>query len=137
MKIEKYYDYKLCYVKKEDDYSSYAILYFTNDMKKQTGDDWDDVPYEHNAEEPYEDETDVISVVVEHGFSELITPNFHYTNSPYCVNDINEGVVPWITIQKDEQQSLFIKAGATLKETIDLIKDNCPYWKIHVQLKED
>lgn len=41
MKIEKYYNYKLCYVDQEDEYSSITTLYFTNDMGKQWGDDWE------------------------------------------------------------------------------------------------
>ena len=59
MEIEKYYNYKLCYVDQEDEYSSITTLYFTNDMEKQWGDDWDDAPYEHNSESPYENETDI------------------------------------------------------------------------------
>jgi len=39
--------YRLCYV-------DLPWVYFTTqDLDKQWGDDWDDAPYEHNAEEPY------------------------------------------------------------------------------------
>ena len=39
-------------------------FYFTDDMSKQWGDDWNDAPYEHNAEVPYDSETNIIYVPV-------------------------------------------------------------------------
>lgn len=46
-------------------------LYFTNNMNKQWGDDWDDVPYEHNAEVPYSDDTDIICIPVSFEFLKI------------------------------------------------------------------
>ena len=40
-------DYKLCYIDGNK-------AYFTDNFKRQRGDDWNDAPYEHNAEPPYD-----------------------------------------------------------------------------------
>lgn len=137
MEIEKYYNYKLCYVDQEDEYSSITTLYFTNDMEKQWGDEWGIAPYEHNAEVPYNDETDIYSIVIEHSFSDIHTPMKGYSSSPYSVKDINKGVIPWITIPRKGKNSIFIKAGDTCLSVIDRIKSYLPRCKIYAQLKEE
>ena len=137
MEIEKYYKYKLCYVKQEDDYLNLITLYFTNDMEKQWGDDWDDIPYEYNAGEPYEHETDVFSIIVNTNWEDIITPCTEYLNSPYSVKDINKGIIPWITIPRQGENSIFIKAGDTCLSVIDIIRAYLPYCKIYAQLKEE
>lgn len=123
MKANKY---KLCYV-----YDN--IAYFTTqDISKQRGDDWDDVPYEHNAGEPYEpcwhNHPDYINKKDGRGYikpgelckdtccindwnddgtpkweikklyykADLATPDYNYNNSPYSVDDINKGRIPWL-----------------------------------------
>lgn len=40
-------EYKLCYVDGQK-------AWFTDNFEKQWGDDWNDKPYECNAEEPYD-----------------------------------------------------------------------------------
>lgn len=40
-------DFKLCYI------DGCWAYFTTQDLDKQWGDDWDDVPYEHNAGDPY------------------------------------------------------------------------------------
>ena len=132
MEIKKYYKYKLCYVEQKDDYLNLITLYFTNDMEKQWGDDWDDIPYEHNAGEPYEHETDVFSIIVNTNWEDVITPH-----SPYSVKDINKGIIPWITIPRQGENSIFIKAGDTCLSVIDRIKSYLPRCKIYAQLKEE
>ena len=103
-----------------DGYTHY--LYFTNDLENQWGDDWDDAPYEYNAEIPYDDKTNIIVIPVTLMYSFLTNldgdnddydklfakcPNYHYCdlrfpkdwggiNSPFCVDDINGGAVAWI-----------------------------------------
>ena len=49
-------EFKLCYVKGNK-------AWFTDNLEKQWGDDWNGKPYERNAEEPYD------------GWSELIEDN--------------------------------------------------------------
>lgn len=66
---DKQHGYKWKYGYKDYDVEDYVngnqyYLYFTNDMNKQWGDDWDDAPYEHNAEIPYDDKTDIIRIPV-------------------------------------------------------------------------
>ncbi|MBO6271749.1 hypothetical protein J6O48_03095 [bacterium] len=65
--IEHGYNYKYSYKDyPEPDYvAGYThYFYFTNNLSKQWGDDWDDAPYEHNAEIPYDNETDIIRIPV-------------------------------------------------------------------------
>ena len=39
-------------------------FYFTDNMAKQWGDDWNDSPYEYNSEVPYDSETNIICIPV-------------------------------------------------------------------------
>jgi hypothetical protein len=60
--------------------------------KEVNGDDWDDAPYEHNADPPY-DRCGCIKVAYD-GWFEL--PRAHQTNSRYSVDDINAGAIAWL-----------------------------------------
>ena len=107
----------------EDIINGYThYFYFTNDMEKQWGDDWDDAPYEYNAETPYDGETDMLQVPVcidfyklmkayedDEAYEEVLRkyPNYGKAdvklprdwggcNSPFCVDDINGGAVAWL-----------------------------------------
>ena len=98
-----------------DGYTHY--LYFTNDLEKQWGDDWDDAPYEYNAETPYDHDTEIIIIPICLTYFSLNDldddkefdnyPNYSKCdikfpkdwggiNSPFCVDDINGGAVAWI-----------------------------------------
>lgn len=104
-------DFKLCYV--EDQWAYFTEL----PLDKQWGDDWNDAPYEHNAGTPYCDEGQTILRI---GFrdADLETPGADMCNSPYCVQRINQGVVPWLVTPRWSSQSPIIKifAGATPQE---------------------
>lgn len=123
--LKNYGKHRLCYVDGNK-------AYFTRiPMEKQWGDDWDDAPYEHNAGEPYvEHEHDVIAVYVETGnnCSELRTPCYGFTNSPYSVKSINNREVPWITyliyskLGSHSTNQLF--AGIPLEEFAEIIWAN-------------
>lgn len=127
--------FKLCFVEGED-YSGYGVAYFTDNLEKQWGDDWDDAPYEHNAETPYhewseliEDNEDVCKRKWKHHpikikkiyfeLNDYKVPCSGTNNSPYSVEDINKGVVAWVW---NGDFQLF--AGATMTEFIDTIKAN-------------
>lgn len=96
-------DLILCYVDE-------PWAWFTSQpLSEAHGDDWDDVPYEHNAGPPYEyvariDEPrgrepwEIVRVAYASGVSSLATPCDGYLNSPYRVNDINAGAVPWLVL---------------------------------------
>lgn len=96
-------------------------LYFTDNIDKQWGDDWDDAPYEYNAGEPYDDNTNIIIIPVkivplsfdydneDSMYNEKIYDNYpnvanvdvklpcdYAYNSPFCIDDINGGAVAWI-----------------------------------------
>lgn len=111
MEIKKY---KLCYV---DD----KVAYFTNkDLSEQWGDDWDDAPYEHNAGEPYSDNEDqIIKVMFD---SNLIEPRYEYHNSPFSVDDINNGAIAWLRSRNYEDNKVFISAKTTIKEFIEKVE---------------
>lgn len=105
---------KLCYIEGN-------FAYFTNDLSKQWGDDWNDIPYEHNAGEPYEHQG---QKVVKLAFvCELSTPaEIHGINSPYSVQDINEKRTPWLSGTSYESgEYIEIYAGTTMDEFIDII----------------
>lgn len=88
---------KLCYV-------SENWAYFTSqDLDKQWGDDWDDAPYEHNADPPYEFGAHdaaagklpwLITKVAFDG--QLSRPCDGYLNSCWTVQQINAGGIAWL-----------------------------------------
>lgn len=127
-------DFKLCYIDGNK-------AWFTDNFEKQWGDDWDDKPYEHNAEEPYDHWSELIEENKEkikrkwkeHPI-ELKTLYFEtndwserrpcdgYVNSPYSVEDINKGAIAWLHTDKYN-----IQAGTTIEEFIKTIKNNGGY----------
>lgn len=100
-------EYKLCYV--EDDRA-----YFTKkDLVEQWGDDWDDIPYEHNAEEPYHDKDNPI-LVVHFDPRDWKLPGEGELNSAWSVFDINNyREFPWLH-RETESVSFSIYAGTSL-----------------------
>jgi len=110
-------------------------LYFTPiPLKDQWGDDWNDAPYEYNAETPYDDhyENDVRT---EHeilcinccipSYEVKLPRDWGGCNSPFAVEDINAGCVAWVSVwnEKDEPHGkvLTLCAGASVQECIDTI----------------
>jgi hypothetical protein len=129
-------NYKLCYIR--DNFAYFT----TQELDKQTGDDWNDAPYEHNAGTPYlpmtqyfadgrrekyppdwnEDGTpkwEIYKVAYE-GSWELQTPaDLAGSNSRYSVQMINNKLTPWLT--KFPDKALF--AGATLDEFFQFVEE--------------
>ena len=114
--------FKLCYVDEN-------VMYFTDNFEHQWGDDWNDAPYECNAEPPYEwiDEWSEERNLESRGHIRYIgymtswdikTPNRGYLNSPYSVEQINKGAVPWLYC--DDAGGLM--GGATIDEAIEWLK---------------
>jgi hypothetical protein len=102
-------EFKLCYV---DDCWAY---FTTQELSKQIGDDWDDAPYEHNAGSPYEPYRDgetwqILKVAFDGAFT---LPCDGYTNTPWSVTQINDGIVPWLIPWQDR---------ATLAEFIEFVE---------------
>lgn len=152
--MDKFENYKLCYVDSESEYPGDDLtLYFTelDDVRNQWGDDWDNRPYEHNAGTPYENDynqpeqgvkdgmgiypkIDIFKVVVQ-GCYNILTPRSNTINSPYSVEDINKGIVPWLTIITKDDESIFVKAGSTWKETLEALKKSRDYITIFTELR--
>lgn len=96
--------YRLCYVEPDGNKA-----YFTSNLEKQWGDDWDDKPYEHNAGGPYDSYFEgekKIPIKLKEVYFEL--PWNHYTmpcsgtnNSRYSVKDINNHCIPWMVINDE------------------------------------
>jgi hypothetical protein len=122
-------EFRLCYV---DD----NVMYFTDNFKGIYGDDWDDAPYEHNAEPPYEwndNESDEWNVEHHHGHIRKIAFEHHWyirrpcdghLNSPYSVEDINKGAIAWL--YSDEAGGLM--AGSTMAEAIEWCRKGKIKW---------
>ena len=92
--------YQLCYVDGH-------IMWFTDNFADQWGDDWDDKPYEHNADPPYEYSEELPDEFNKHRGRfvmacwfdpdyEVGLPCDKFLNSPYSVEDINAGAVAWL-----------------------------------------
>ena len=113
-------------------------------LADQWGDDWDDAPYEHNAEEPYDNhyqgderkEHLIIKVpfYVRHDWCDVKLPmDYGCGNSPFCVRDINAGAVAWVFARGLEEKSIdgiAIQAGVNpyeFFERVDKINELYPY----------
>lgn len=114
--------------------------YFTPiSLDKQWGDDWNDIPYEHNVGEPYDDywdddknriEVEIVQVpfyVFHDGWSVMFPEDWCGYNSPFSVEDINGGAVSWIY---DRNSKTGIQAGCNPREffeKLDKIIEQHPY----------
>lgn len=119
-------EYKLCFV---DDGHAWFTKLSLND---QYGSDWDDAPYEHNADPPEEDEN-VLKIIYEaHDF---IEPRYGHVNSPYSIEAINKGTIPWLRLRdwNSGKTIVSIYAGCTLKKFMQIIQKNGG--KIYLQIE--
>jgi hypothetical protein len=126
-------NFKLCYIDKND-----TAYFTTQDLATQTGDDWNDIPYEHNAGTPYdarifyyengetkkdekdwnEDGTPKWEIyTLKFNPYNMETPTSHYDNSRYSVDMINAGAVAWLTgYDSTNKKHVAINAGASIEE---------------------
>jgi hypothetical protein len=140
-------NYKLCYIENN-------FAYFTTqELDKQTGDDWNDAPYEHNAGTPYEPRifyyTDGRREKDLTEWNEDGTPKFEIykvaydycgaetpaqiagSNSRYSVDMINAKLIPWLTVFSwsappdwhSKHVNKALYAGASLEEFITFIEE--------------
>lgn len=110
--------FSLCYVEG-------PWAYFTTQkLSEQWGDDWDDAPYEHNAEEPYtfqahhKAEGRAPWIIVKVGWDgNLVPPSDRHINSPWSVEAINAGGVAWLqTPCWHAGEKIVIPAGTSLDD---------------------
>lgn len=147
--------YKLCYVDfalgkaydegnyewipfdDEDETIHYKAYFTPIELKDQWGDDWDDSPYEYNAEEPYDDYCDnegqheiniyVVHFTVPKEVDEtLLTPrDFCVGRYGSCVSvsQINSGMVAWMYARESYKacDGFAIQAGITIYEFVKKI----------------
>lgn len=158
----KYSDYKLCYIddipqtfsgydevdKEWVDISNFEYeegkqeyyAYFTPvSLADQWGDDWDDYPYNHNAEPPYDSsykekdehgnwkEYEIIRVpFYVPGSCVYFAKDWGYGNCPFSVKDINAGAVAWLYYTGPEDKScrgsVVVKAGDNPFEFVEKIE---------------
>lgn len=111
---------RLCYVEGEG--PSGTAFFTTRPLSEQWGDDWNDAPYEHNAERPYtysdHDRKRGLApwTITEVDFTgPFVAPCHGVINSRYSVEDINSGNVPWLT-SEGRTLPVRIMAGTTLRE---------------------
>ncbi len=122
----------------EGEKEHYAYFTDLEDLQEQWGDDWDDAPYEHNAGWPYDkirtDEHTVLKVPFA-VISDNCNGNSHWVkfpcdygagNSPFSVEEINAGAVPWIFVSyynmTKKKKFLSINAGIDVLEFINKLR---------------
>ncbi len=116
-----------------------GVAYFTTQpVTEQWGDGWNDAPYESNAGVPYEyrggeknpdgEPKDPWTIIRAAFGGDFLTPNelCGSGDSPYSVERINAGLVPWLTRWERQSKLPAIRlfAGATLTEFVDFITSN-------------
>ena len=103
---------RLCYI---DGNKAYFTRY---ELNKVEGDDWGDVPYEHNAGPPY-DKFVSSTLYFE---TDMQRPCDGFFNSPYSVKYINKGIIPWLREPEREDRQIF--AGLSKAKFIEFIIKN-------------
>lgn len=121
-------------------------MFFTDDLNKQWGDDWDDAPYEHNAGWPYDFDTNIICVPFSIIYSHILRgneedilsvddvfknfkncvlkcPSSYNINSPFSVDMINGGAIPWIWLGKYDARKLVDSVAINGGDTVEQVAD--------------
>lgn len=120
----------------------YAYFADVTEMGDVWGDDHDDVPFECNAEKPYDEiyiegkerkEIEIIQIPFIYPKNYIdnftcITPrDMNFTNSPWSCEDVNLGAVPWLFARthkrKGKNTGVSILAGTNPYEFIDKLKE--------------
>lgn len=115
-------EYKLCYIEGQK-------AWFTDNFEKQWGDDWNDVPYECNAGEPYTYWSERISEkrYIKHEIKHkvLYFETHDWSEMKPCdigrvsVENINKRAVAWLHTDKYN-----ILAGTTMEEFIKTVEEH-------------
>lgn len=75
--------------------------YLSEYKEHYTGDDWDDVPYEHNAGSVYNEYIKGTRINYYPFDAILLEPSYGYSNSPYSKQDFVDRKVPCLIYIKD------------------------------------
>jgi len=114
---------RLCYV------SGPWAYFTTKELGEQWGDDWNDVPYEHNAGIPYmwrnaRDKPQWHIFKLAFDSDSALPDDWCGSNSPYSVQAINKGVVPWLRPDPYNYLGATIMAGTTYRDFIWAIEQS-------------
>lgn len=111
--LDKYLNYKLCYIEDLDSYDTYK-LFFTSQFDGQWGDDWNDRPACSNAGEPYTDGRDIYSIIISiRGYNTTT-----FGGRTYSVEDMNTKKACWLIYD-----NIFLEGGDTLSNVLDKINN--------------
>ena len=107
--------YRLCY-------AVGSVMYFTDNIRTQWGDDWDDAPADCNAEPPYSDENHHIRYLAALPWELEGTAIMRH----YSVQDIIKYRMTFFEKGNDE-----IKAGMTMKKVMTILgKHHIPFGEL-------
>jgi hypothetical protein len=89
----------------EDKGNVIRVYFGEDDCFDYYGDDWDDIPYEHNAGGVYDEfVTSTADIFIPYDYN--VYPVYHnYCNSPWCKNDLKNKVIAAYTIYKTNKDS--------------------------------
>jgi hypothetical protein len=120
-------NFKLCYFKDN-------FAYFTSDFENQTGDDWNDAPFDSNAGTPYDDKTIVFKIALYGDFS---SAQDHQYARPTSVDRINTGFLPWLDNGWNSDTTWTIHGGITYLEFLKHCdKHNLNYYVCQKEINE-
>jgi len=108
---------QLCYVE-------LPFVWFTMNLREQSGDDWNDAPYDCNAGPPtlrrgQDWKIFRVAVFANPYKHQLMTPDSSHSNTWWSVDDINSGAVPWLRLTESDwnpQSIATLMAGITYSE---------------------
>lgn len=105
----------LCYIGGENN----KAYFTTKPISEVWGDDFGDSPYEHNSGEPYDYD---FAVYFE---ADMQTPaEIALFNSPYSVEKINKGMIPWLSSSAYSERHDKIMGGDTFEIFCRILKQN-------------
>ena len=121
-------DFKLCYFKNN-------FAYFTSDFENQTGDDWNDAPFDSNAGIPYDHKGTIVFKIALYGdFSSAQDDQY---SRPTSVDDINKGFIPWLDNGWNSDTTWTIHGGISYLEFLKHCdKYNLNYYVCQKEINE-
>lgn len=115
-------------------------LYFGSSVELITSDDWNDVPYEHNAGIVYSEYVNFYVDVLIPFRWQITDPTSEldqYTNSQYCRNDFKTGDPPlfWTVDQTNERDNVYFRMGDLREDVMKKLEEIGAITKIYRKRK--
>ena len=113
-------------------------LYFGLAVELITSDDWNDVPYEHNAGIVYSEYVNFYVDVLIPFRWQIADPASEldqYTNSSYCRNDFKTGDPPlfWAVDQNYERDNVYFRMGDLREDVMKKLEEIGAMTKIYMK----